>query len=80
MAGAQSAQNACRVDCLEFMATHLVRAFYDTSHHVRASVCACFTLCLLKIGPGLVKESSLGAFQCWQQRVAGTELALTFRV
>ncbi|CEG35283.1 HEAT and armadillo repeat-containing protein [Plasmopara halstedii] len=34
----------CRIDCLEFMATHLVRAFYDTSHHVRASVCACFTL------------------------------------
>ncbi|KAE9335261.1 hypothetical protein PF008_g13578 [Phytophthora fragariae] len=40
----QSAQDTCRVECLEFMATHLVRAFYDTSHHVRASVCACFTL------------------------------------
>lgn len=26
------------------MATHLVRAFHDTSHHVRACVCACFTL------------------------------------
>lgn len=26
------------------MATHLIRAFRDTSHHVRASVCACFTL------------------------------------
>lgn len=36
--------NNYRVECLEFMATHLVRAFYDTSHHVRASVCACFTL------------------------------------
>ncbi|CAI5724171.1 hypothetical protein KXD40_001027 [Peronospora effusa] len=42
--GSRSARDACRVDCLEFMATHLVRAFYDTSHHVRASVCACFTL------------------------------------
>ncbi|KAF1772735.1 protein of unknown function DUF4042 [Phytophthora cactorum] len=39
-----TAQQTCRVDCLEFLATHLVRAFYDTSHHVRASVCACFTL------------------------------------
>ncbi|KAF0698677.1 Aste57867_10718 [Aphanomyces stellatus] len=29
---------------LDFMATHLVRAFQDPSHHVRASVCACFTL------------------------------------
>ncbi|POM73492.1 hypothetical protein PHPALM_9658 [Phytophthora palmivora] len=37
-------RDACRVEFLEFMATHLVRAFYDTSHHVRASVCACFTL------------------------------------
>lgn len=26
------------------MLTQLIRAFYDTSHHVRASVCACFTL------------------------------------
>ncbi|KAF1327114.1 Heat and armadillo repeat-containing protein, partial [Globisporangium splendens] len=31
-------------ECLDFMATHLIRAFRDTSHHVRASVCACFTL------------------------------------
>lgn len=30
--------------CLTFLATHLVRAFHDTSHHVRACVCACFTL------------------------------------
>lgn len=37
-------EHTSRVDCLEFMATHLVRAFFDTSHHVRASVCACFTL------------------------------------
>ncbi|CAK4699859.1 unnamed protein product [Aphanomyces euteiches] len=29
---------------LSFMATHLIRAFQDPSHHVRASVCACFTL------------------------------------
>ncbi|KAI9922188.1 hypothetical protein PsorP6_001941 [Peronosclerospora sorghi] len=36
--------DTCRVECLEFMATHLMRAFCDTSHHVRASVCACFTL------------------------------------
>jgi hypothetical protein len=42
--GSSSPQDASRVDCLEFMATHLVRAFYDPSHHVRASVCACFTL------------------------------------
>uniref|UniRef100_A0AAV1U0Y4 DUF4042 domain-containing protein n=1 Tax=Peronospora matthiolae TaxID=2874970 RepID=A0AAV1U0Y4_9STRA len=42
--GSRHEKDACRVDCLEFMATHLVRAFYDTSHHVRASVCACFTL------------------------------------
>ncbi|ETP48166.1 hypothetical protein F442_06053 [Phytophthora nicotianae P10297] len=42
--GSPTAQQTCRVDCLEFMATHLVRAFYDTSHHVRASVCACFTV------------------------------------
>ncbi|RLN14155.1 hypothetical protein BBJ28_00020972 [Nothophytophthora sp. Chile5] len=42
--GGVSARVACRAECLEFMATHLVRAFYDTSHHVRASVCACFTL------------------------------------
>lgn len=33
-----------RKECLDFMATHLIRAFRDTSHHVRASVCACFTL------------------------------------
>ncbi|KAJ0411768.1 hypothetical protein ATCC90586_006727 [Pythium insidiosum] len=33
-----------RRECLDFMATHLIRAFHDTSHHVRASVCACFTL------------------------------------
>ncbi|KAJ8540659.1 hypothetical protein ON010_g12567 [Phytophthora cinnamomi] len=44
LSGSPDAHDACRVDCLEFMATHLVRAFYDTSHHVRASVCACFTL------------------------------------
>lgn len=31
-------------ECLDFMATNLIRAFHDTSHHVRASVCACFTL------------------------------------
>ncbi|ETV95297.1 hypothetical protein H310_11197 [Aphanomyces invadans] len=29
---------------LAFMATHVIRAFQDPSHHVRASVCACFTL------------------------------------
>ncbi|KAH7477213.1 HEAT repeat-containing protein 6 [Phytophthora ramorum] len=44
VADSSNAQDACREECLEFMATHLVRAFYDTSHHVRASVCACFTL------------------------------------
>ncbi|CAH0478595.1 unnamed protein product [Peronospora belbahrii] len=42
--GSANTKGACRIDCLELMATHLVRAFYDTSHHVRASVCACFTL------------------------------------
>ncbi|KAK1932003.1 HEAT repeat-containing protein 6 [Phytophthora citrophthora] len=44
MPGNLTAQDSCRVGCLDFMATHLIRAFYDTSHHVRASVCACFTL------------------------------------
>ncbi|OQS06264.1 hypothetical protein THRCLA_01687 [Thraustotheca clavata] len=29
---------------LSFLSTHVVRAFQDPSHHVRASVCACFTL------------------------------------
>ncbi|EQC38823.1 hypothetical protein SDRG_03782 [Saprolegnia diclina VS20] len=29
---------------LPFLSTHVVRAFQDPSHHVRASVCACFTL------------------------------------
>ncbi|OQS01546.1 hypothetical protein ACHHYP_00692 [Achlya hypogyna] len=29
---------------LPFLTTNLVRAFQDPSHHVRASVCACFTL------------------------------------
>ncbi|KDO29600.1 hypothetical protein SPRG_05553 [Saprolegnia parasitica CBS 223.65] len=29
---------------LPFLSTHVVRAFHDPSHHVRASVCACFTL------------------------------------
>ncbi|TMW63474.1 hypothetical protein Poli38472_002415 [Pythium oligandrum] len=33
-----------RQECLNFMSTHLIRAFHDTSHHVRASVCACYTL------------------------------------
>ncbi|KAG7398970.1 HEAT repeat-containing protein 6 [Phytophthora boehmeriae] len=43
-AGNSGDSDVCRVECLEFMSTHLMRAFHDTSHHVRASVCACFTL------------------------------------
>ncbi|DAZ95286.1 TPA: hypothetical protein N0F65_007776 [Lagenidium giganteum] len=40
----QDASAVSRTECLDFLATHLVRAFSDTSHHVRTSVCACFTL------------------------------------